>query len=331
MVLAPFVVLLLTAFTTLAAIGAAGKADTTTSGVLVSLGANAWLPMSFRGGLGLRGRMWARLLGGPMEKARSADGTTIAYDVWGIGPLVVIVGGAFNDRNTWAELAQDFSAHGFRAVSYDRRGRGDSGDSQPFAVRPEIEDFSAVIEAAGAEGPVFAHGVSSGAALLLRALDAAAPVTRASVLEPPYRIEGAPPVPPNFIGTLQSLIDAGDRAGLVEFFHTNVVGLPMEMLEPMKGTPMWESFLAMAPTLVYDVLALGGNDHSLPVSMLSGLKQPVLAVTSTGTQLPWLSDTSRQVADALPGGRFLRLPGGFHEVPPSVLAPALATFYRDEE
>jgi alpha-beta hydrolase superfamily lysophospholipase len=58
-----------------------------------------------------------------MDMARSADGTTVAYDVWGSGPLVVIVGGAFNDRSRWAELAQEFAAQGFRAVSYDRRGR----------------------------------------------------------------------------------------------------------------------------------------------------------------------------------------------------------------
>jgi pimeloyl-ACP methyl ester carboxylesterase len=264
-----------------------------------------------------------------MEKARSADGTTIAYDVWGSGLLVVIVGGAFNDRNAWAELAQEFAAQGFRAVSYDRRGRGDSGDNRPYAVEPEIDDLGAVIEAAGSAGPVFAHGVSSGGALLLRALDAGVPVTRASVLEVPYRIEGAPPTPEGYIARLTSLVDAGDRAGLVELFHTKVVGAPIEMLEPMKGTPMWDSLLAMAPTLVYDGLALGGDDHSLPVSMLGGLKVPVLAVTSTGTHLPWLSDSAVKMADAVPGGRYLRLDGGFHEVPPPVLVPALAEFYRE--
>ncbi len=79
------------------------------------------------------------------------------------------------------------------------------------------------------------------------------------------------------MSTLENFIDAGDRAGLIEFFHTKVVGLPIEMLEPMKGTPMPDSFLAMAPTLVYDALALGGDDHCLPVSMLGDLKVPALA------------------------------------------------------
>ena len=101
-----------------------------------------------------------------------------------------------------------------------------------------------MIESAGSDGPVFAHGVSSGGALLLRALASGVPVSRASVLEVPYRIEGSPPPPPNYIATLQGLVVAGDRAGLIEFFHTKVVGLPVEMLEPMKGTPMWESMLS---------------------------------------------------------------------------------------
>ncbi|MGH8825475.1 MAG: alpha/beta fold hydrolase, partial [Jiangellaceae bacterium] len=148
---------------------------------------------------------------------------------------------------------------------------------------------------------------------------------------PPYRIEGAPPPPENYIATLQLFVDADERPGLIEFFHTKVVGLPIEMLESMKGTPMWDSLLGMAPTLVYDGLALGGDDHSLPVSMLSRLKVPVLAVASTGTQPDWLAAAGGELADAVPDGRFLRLPGGFHEVPAPTLVPALANFYQGEE
>lgn len=265
-----------------------------------------------------------------MEKVASADGTTIAYDVRGAGPLVVVIGGAFNDRRTWTELADEL-AGGFTAVSYDRRGRGDSADATPRAVDREIEDLAAVIDAVGADGDAFAHGVSSGGALLLRALDAGVPVGRASVLEPPYRIEGAPPEPENYIATLEGFIDADDRSGLVEYFHTQVIGLPLEMLEPMKGTPMWEGLLALSPTLVYDGLALGGDDQALPVDLLEGIGAPVLAVTSTGTQMSWLSETASKVADAVPNGRFMKLEGGFHQVPPSVLAPALTDFYLGGE
>lgn len=265
-----------------------------------------------------------------MEKTTSADGTTIAYDVWGSGPLVVIVGGAFNDRTAWAELAQALAAEGLRGVSYDRRGRGESGDARPYAVEREIEDIAAVIEAAreSAESPVFLHGVSSGAALVLQALAAGLDATAASGLEPPYRIEGAPPAPPNYIGTLQEMVDRDDREGLMEYFHTQVVGLPIELLEPVKQTPVYAGMLAMAPTLIADGLALGGDDHSLPRELLSRVQVPVLTVTSTGTMMPWLGQTAERVAEALPNGRAVRLEGGFHEVPTATLAPALAGFYR---
>jgi pimeloyl-ACP methyl ester carboxylesterase len=265
---------------------------------------------------------------GDMQKTISADGTTIAYDAWGDGPPVVVVGGAFNNRGAWAELAQALGEAGFTGVSYDRRGRGASGDTAPYALEREFEDLGAVIEAASSGAPVFAHGVSSGGALLLRAAAAGVPVTRVSVLEPPYRIPGAPPPPDRYIETLSEFVAADDRAGIVEFFQTRVVGLPPEILESIKGTPMWHELLDMAPTVVYDGIALGGNDHSLPVDLLSRLELPVLAVTSTGTQLPWLSQTADAVAAAARHGSVARLEGGFHEVPVPVLVPALATFYN---
>ncbi len=265
-----------------------------------------------------------------MKHTTSADGTRIAYEVWGSGPLVVIVGGAFNERNAWTELAQALAAEGFRAVSYDRRGRGDSEDTRPYAVESEIEDLAAVIDAAreGAGSRVFLHGISSGAALVFQALGAGLQASAASGVEPPYRIDGAPPEPDHYIATLQEMVDRDDREGLVTYFQTEVVGLPAEMLEPVRQSPFWPVMLGMAPTLVADGLALGGDDHSLPRDLLASIDVPVLTIASTGTQLPWLAQTAERVAEALPGGRAIRLEGGFHEVPAPVLAPALADFYR---
>jgi hypothetical protein len=263
-----------------------------------------------------------------MDAAISADGTTIAYDTWGTGPLVVVVGGAFNDRGTWAALGRALAEQGCTAVSYDRRGRGDSGNTEPYAPEREIEDLRAVIEAARGEGPVYAHGVSSGGALLFRAAAAGLPLARISVLEPPYRVPGAPPPPEHYIATLQRFVDTDDRAGLVEYFQTQVVGLPVEVVRSFQGTPMWGALCAMAPTLVNDGLCLGGDDHRLPTGLLARVRVPVLAVTSSGTAVPWLSQTAEHVAAALPAGEWTRLDGGFHELPPEVLAPALAAFYR---
>jgi pimeloyl-ACP methyl ester carboxylesterase len=263
-----------------------------------------------------------------MHTTTSADGTTIAYDTWGSGPAAVVVGGAFNDRRTWAALAEALAGHGFTAVSYDRRGRGDSGDAEPRAVEREVEDLAAVLAAVGDGGPAYAHGVSSGGALLVRAAVAGVPVARISLLEPPYRLEGTPPAPERYMATLGDFVAADDRAGLVRYFHTRVVGMPAQMLDQIEGTAMWQGLLALAPTLVYDGLAMGGDDQSLPADLLARVPVPVLGVTSTGTALPWLSRTAEEVAAAVPDGRSVRLEGGFHEVPPEVLAPALAAFYR---
>jgi pimeloyl-ACP methyl ester carboxylesterase len=263
-----------------------------------------------------------------MSKATSADGTTIAYDQWGSGPLVVIVGGAFNDRGTWAELAGAMAAD-FTVVSYDRRGRGESGDTEPYALQREIEDLTAVIAEASPDRTAYAHGVSSGGALLLRAAAQGAPVAKASVLEPPYRIEGAPPAPQDYRRTLRGFIDSGNRGGAVEYFMTRAVGLPTEAVAEMKATPAWGYLQQMAHTLLYDAEALGGDDQRLPTDLLAGITIPVLAVSSNSSA-PWLDSAADAVARAVPGGRHQRLEGGFHEVPPAVLGPALAAFYHED-
>jgi pimeloyl-ACP methyl ester carboxylesterase len=263
-----------------------------------------------------------------MKSVTSADGTRIAYDVWGDGPLVVIVGGAFNDRNTWAALAQSLAGD-FTAVSYDRRGRGDSTDTAPFDVQREIEDLIAVIADASPDRSAFAHSVSSGGGLLLRAVAAGAPVTKASMLEPPYRGPGAPPVPPHYVGDLRRFIDSDDRGGAVEYFMTRAVGLPPQAAAQMRTTPAWGYLEGMAHTLEYDAHAMGGNNQEVPTDLLVDITIPVLTVSSTGSA-PWLAATAEAVAHAVPNGRHEALEGGFHEVPPEVLAPVLTAFYKGE-
>jgi len=266
---------------------------------------------------------------GNVEKATSADGTTIAYERYGEGPVAVVVGGAFCDRGALRDLAQALGEQGLTGVTYDRRGRGDSGDTKPYAVAREIEDLTALIRATGAERG-FVHGLSSGGGLVLHAAAAGAPLAAASVLEVPYRIEGAPPAPENYIETLDALNAAGDNEGTLRYFHTRAVGLPEEMLEGMKGTPMWDAMLALAPTVVYDGWCMGGNDQPLPVDMLRSIAIPVLSINSTGTSMPFLREAAAKVADALPHGRHATLEGGFHEVPAATIAPVLASFYRGE-
>ncbi|WP_353509058.1 alpha/beta fold hydrolase [Intrasporangium sp.] len=261
--------------------------------------------------------------------AHSADGTPIAYEAYGAGPVVVVVGGAFNDRTAGRELAQALVTHGFTGVAYDRRGRGDSGDTKPYAVQREVEDLTAVIEATAPDEAAgqhaHAHGVSSGGALVLEALAAGAPVATASVLEPPYKVEGAPPWPERYIETLEELEAKGDREGILRYFHTRAVGLPEEMLDGMRDTPMWEGLLALTYTVRYDGLCMGPSPV-MPDELLARIEAPVLAVSSTGTTLPFLPAAARAVAEGLPRGEYQQLEGGFHEVPATTLAPAIADF-----
>jgi pimeloyl-ACP methyl ester carboxylesterase len=259
----------------------------------------------------------------------SADGTSIAYEAYGTGPVVALVGGAFCDRGALRDLARSLSEQGFRAVTYDRRGRGDSGDTQPYAVQREVEDLVAVIEAnrESASG-AYAFGVSSGGALLVEALAAGAPVDRAAALEVPYRTDAWPPVPEDYIGTLERFEAAGDREGILRYFNHEVVGMPDEMVDGMVGTPMWAPMLAMTYTVRYDGLCLGGNEQDLPTNTLAKVTVPFLAICSSGTAMPWLHASAAVLADALPDGRAVELEGGFHEVPAPVLAPALAEFLR---
>jgi hypothetical protein len=264
-----------------------------------------------------------------IEKATSADGTTIAYEAYGTGPVAVVVGGAFCDRGAFRDLAQALGEQGLTGVTYDRRGRGDSGDTQPYAVSREVEDLTAIISAAGEkDSPAYVFGISSGGALVVEAIAAGAPVTKGSALEVPYRTAAWPPAPDDYIATLERFEEAGDREGILRYFNNVVVGMPDEMVEGMRGTPSWEPMLAMTYTVKYDGLSLGGDDQGLPTETLSRVTVPFLTVCSSGTAMPWLHDSAAVLAEALPDGRAVELDGEFHQVPAHVLAPALADFYR---
>jgi hypothetical protein len=261
--------------------------------------------------------------------ATSTDGTRIAYEAYGTGPVAVVVGGAFCDRGSFRDLARALGQHGLTGVTYDRRGRGDSTDTQPYAVAREVDDLTALIDAAGESGsPAYAFGVSSGGALVIEAAAGGAPVTKGAALEVPYRTEGWPPAPEDYVGTLERFEAAGDREGILRYFNDVVVGMPPEMVDGMKGSPMWEPMLALTYTVKYDAHCLGGDDQSLPVDTLSRVTVPFLSVCSSGTRMPWLHGAAQVVADALPDARAIELPGEFHQVPPETLAPALAGFFR---
>ncbi|MGC5017580.1 alpha/beta fold hydrolase [Micromonospora sp. DT47] len=249
--------------------------------------------------------------------ARSADGTTIAYERSGDGPAIVLVGGAFNDRSTTRAIAAELAAD-FTVLGYDRRGRGDSGDTTPYAVEREIEDLAAVIDAAG--GTAYLYGVSSGAILAALATAAGLPVAGLALFEPPFQVGPHAGSRTSIAGRLAELVAAGLRGDAVECFMVDAVGIPTEQVRGMRGQPMWPWLEAMAPTLVYDSTVTG--DGTLPAGRLAAITAPTVVVDSTGSPA-WLRAAARATAEAVPGARHVSLEGGFHEVPAERLAPAL--------
>lgn len=206
----------------------------------------------------------------------SLDGTVIAYDKIGSGPSLILAGGAFQyrsfDPNT-AKLAELLSPN-FTVYIYDRRGRGESTDTLPYAVEREIEDLNSLIDEAGGNAYVF--GMSSGGALALAAAAHASNIAKLAVYEPPFRGPDAPKLPDNFSQHLLELLRADDRDGAVTHFLTKGVGVPEEMVAGMRLSPVWPGFTAVAPTLAYDNAIMG--DSSIPVDVLGTINLPVLVI-----------------------------------------------------
>jgi pimeloyl-ACP methyl ester carboxylesterase len=262
------------------------------------------------------------------ETVTSADGTALAVERVGQGPPVILVGGAFNDRSTVAGLAAVLSAD-FTAVTYDRRGRGASGDSDSYAAEREIEDLAAVISYAGEPAGVFGH--SSGAVLALEAAARGVDVAKVAAYEPTYVIEGTRPRPGDDLADrLRALLDQGDRDGAAALFQAEAVGLPGEVIDGMRGTPMWGWFTGLAHTLLYDVI-LCGPGMRLPAARLAGITVPVLAIGG-GASPPWLPAAARAVADTAPGGRYVTLDGQDHGIlqQPDALRPLLTSYFSAE-
>lgn len=247
-----------------------------------------------------------------MHRTNSADGTTLAYDRTGSGPAVILVGGALNDRNTTAPLAAGL-ADRFTVYSYDRRGRGDSGDTPPYAVAREIEDLAAIVAAAGGSAQVY--GMSSGAVLALRAASAGVPITRLALYEPPLKAasEAAPPQPPNYLDRLDEALAAGRRADALALFMVEQVGIPAEFASAATRMPALQ---AIAHTLRYDAEVLG--DHDVPP-----LPDVPTLVLAGGESPQWMRDAARAV-----GGEYRVLDGQTHDVDPAVLAKALAEYFE---
>lgn len=257
----------------------------------------------------------------------SRDGTRIAYDKWGTGPAVIVVSGALSDRAGSSELAQ-LLAPRLTVYSYDRRGRGDSGDTPPYAVQREIEDIEALIDRAG--GSAYVYGKSSGASLALQAAAAlGGKVKKLALYEAPYsEAEGAAKAWQAFRARLDGLLAADRRADAITLFM-KFVGAPDEVVAGMKASPAWPGMLAMAPTLAYDN-AVVGDDRSVPVGVAAQVKADTLVMDGSASlgPMPFMRPTADKIAKAVPGARRQVVEGQAHDVSPKVLAPILLKFFN---
>lgn len=258
-----------------------------------------------------------------MPKVISKDGTPIAYERFGEGPPLILVVGAFNDRSTAVPLAS-FLAPRVTAFVYDRRGRGESGDTAPYAVEREIEDLAALIAEAGGSAAVF--GYSSGACLALQAGARGLAIPKLALYDPPYHVgDHRPDRPADHAARLAALIAAGRRGDAVEYFQTKVVGIPEEVVAQLRHAPFRPALEAIAHTLVYDATILG--DGSLPTEQAGALTIPTLVVAGGASSA--MRDAALALADALPNGHARILEGLGHDIEPAVLGPVLEAFLGD--
>jgi pimeloyl-ACP methyl ester carboxylesterase len=256
----------------------------------------------------------------------SADGTRIAYESVGSGPALVLVDGAmvFRDFGPARPLAAAL-ADSFTVYSFDRRGRGGSADTLPYAVEREIEDLRAVIDAAG--GNAFVMGQSSGAGLVLEAAAAGVPMRKLAAYEAPY--VGLRPdkngTPRDFHGELQRLIADDKRGAAVSYFLVKMVGAPSFVPVMMHLMPKaWKQLKSTAHTLPYDAAVMGRFEP--PTERLATIRVPSLVMAGSKSKQEML-DAERKVTDAIPDARLEVLDGQTHQVSPKAIAPVLKEFF----
>ena len=255
----------------------------------------------------------------------SKDGTRIAFERSGTGPALILVDGAMCRRafGPMAKIAPFFEPN-FTVFRYDRRGRGDSGDTQPYAIEREIEDLAALIREAGGSASLL--GLSSGAALALEAAASGLPIEKLALYEPPYTgpADGAAA---NHEAHLKQLIAAKRRSDAVEYFMKDMVNVPAVFVLLMRVMfPMWSKLKAVAHTLPYDAAILRG--FRLPQERAAAIRVPTLAMAGDKTQ-PRLLDAIRLVAQTIPGAKLELLKGQTHVVDGKVLAPVVTAFLLD--
>ena len=249
-----------------------------------------------------------------MQMVTSADGTTIGYEKTGSGPAIVLAAGAFNDHTRLLPLAGALAGE-CTVISYDRRARGVSSDTRPYAIDREVEDLAAVLGVAG--GPAAVFGYSSGAVLALYAATTL-PVTHLFLYEPPFATGGAGPAA-DLPARLDALVRDGRAGDAVALFQSEGIGLPPGVIAQLRQSPMWPALEAIAQSAVYDATIT--TELATPTPAMAAVRVPTLVLTGAGT---WPALTA--AAKRLGIGRHVEVPGGAdHDIP----VPQTAALIRD--
>jgi len=261
----------------------------------------------------------------------STDGTEIAYEVSGTGPPVILVDGALGYRALgFGGGLADLLAPSLSVYSYDRRGRGGSGYTEPSTLQREIEDIDALIARAG--GSAGLYGISSGGALALEAAIAlGSRVSKLAIYEVPYDSSDAGMRAwAEYRARLAKLVAAGDRGGAVELFM-RFVGASDEGVEGMRRSPMWQRFESVGATLPLDAEALG--DRRVPSERAAAVTAETLVIDGAASlePMPFMRASAVALAAAIPRARHLVLEGQSHEVDPAAIAPVLSAFFVNRD
>lgn len=255
----------------------------------------------------------------------SKDGTPIAYERSGTGPALILVDGALCCRTFGPsrKIAPLLAPH-FTVYVYDRRGRGQSGDTRPYSKDREVEDIAALTRETG--GPAHLLGLSSGGALALEAAASGLEIRKVAAYEPPFVHDGGHHSEPDHASQLEKLLAEGNRGAAVKYFMKDMVGAPAPVVVMMRLMPwVWSRLEAVAHTLPYDAAVMG--EFEVPTARLATIRVPTLVMNGSQTD-PRLQRAARAVADAIPGAHHRTLAGQTHNVKPGVLAPAVVEYFK---
>jgi len=259
----------------------------------------------------------------PLSRVQSKDGTPIRWERSGRGPALILVDGALCSRSFGParKLAALLAEH-FTVYIYDRRGRGESGDTGPYSPAREVDDLAALVHEAGGSAALL--GLSSGGALALEAAASGLPVTHVVAYEPPYVDDEGTRGGDSHQGALAERVRQGDRAGAVVYFMKDMVGVPAPAVIMMRMMPwVWPKLKAVAHTLPYDAAVM--TSFRIPRKRFASIDTPVLVMNGTKTDAR-LKDAARAIGGIVPGARHQELAGQTHNVQPGVLAPRVVEF-----